>query len=258
MMVPTSSTENEQQAKIAEVPAENGEYPGNQETIVDPLETPYAEYIRKVSTRKLQHFDESASEYRLCGTQIHSLFGTVVVGLVGLLITLAFCVVFGFFHNRYGGDDRNSFVDTVELLEVLFAFFVGLPSHYAVFYAIHSGNKRFLSPFVIYYCINFCINVMILVIIVAAFVLDIQHHFLGHIQFDVSWIIIEVVFIVFQAIAIYVVMVYRRYLDAKEHFNRKHSTQSACHNNETPVALEAVTSTVPVENSVQNGKDSVA
>lgn len=113
-MAAAASNEIEQQATAPYNPSAE-EDPETQETIVDPQESPYAKYIRKVSGRNLKYFDESAPEYRLFGTQLHSVFGTVVVGLIGLIITLAFCVVFGFFHNRFGGEGRNDFVDTVEL-----------------------------------------------------------------------------------------------------------------------------------------------
>uniref|UniRef100_A0A914X1U5 Uncharacterized protein n=1 Tax=Plectus sambesii TaxID=2011161 RepID=A0A914X1U5_9BILA len=246
-------TENGQQSTMEDVPMES--YPENQDTINDPLEAPYARYIRKASKRNLKYFDESAPEYRLFGTQMHSTCGAIIVGLIGLIFTLAFCVIFGFFHNRFDQQGRNEFVDTVELLDVLFAFFVGIPSHYALFYGIHSGNKRYLSPFVIFYCINFCLNVLIVIITSASFALDVEHHLFGHIEFDILWLITQIAFIVYQGLAIYVVMTYRRYLDAKEHFRMTHENDNNGFTNDAVMSPDAAASSHPVDYPVQNGKD---
>uniref|UniRef100_A0A914WIU7 Uncharacterized protein n=1 Tax=Plectus sambesii TaxID=2011161 RepID=A0A914WIU7_9BILA len=183
----------------------------------------YAQFSNDASGNGVLQFEENAPQFRLFGTKIHVVFGALIAGVIGLIVTMIFCVMYTFFHNR--GMGRNEFIDTLELIDLIFAFFVGLPCHYALFYGIHCENKRFLSPFLIFYCTNFALNCLFSVTTLAAAFLDVQRHLFGRVRFDFGWVFFQLGFISAQGLAIYVVMKCRKYLDAKEQYRKPASEQ---------------------------------
>lgn len=58
-------------------------------------------------------FRENSQKFRLFGTGIHVNLGATVAATIGLIVTIIFCVIYTFYHNR--GQGRNEFIDHLEL-----------------------------------------------------------------------------------------------------------------------------------------------
>ncbi|VDK49316.1 unnamed protein product [Anisakis simplex] len=163
-------------------------------------------------------FRDNSSKFRLFGTNIHVTLGAVIAATIGLMVTIAFCVFYTFYHSR--GKGRNEFIDHIELVDLIFAFFFGLPCHYLLFYGIHAENKRYLSPFLIFYCTNFMLNVIFCVITIVAAIVDVRRLLFGQVRYDFGWVAFQIGFTAAQGFAIYLVLRCRKYLSAKEHWKK--------------------------------------
>ncbi|VDM46067.1 unnamed protein product [Toxocara canis] len=172
-------------------------------------------------------FRDNSSKFRLFGTNIHVTLGAVIAATVGLMVTIAFCIFYTFYHS--GGQGRNEFIDHLELVDLIFAFFFGLPCHYLLFYGVHTENKRYLSPFLVFYCTNFMLNVIFCVVTIIAAIVDVRRVLLGQVRYEFTWVAFQLGFTIAQGFAIYLVLRCRKYLSAKEHWKKmsKHEVLKA-------------------------------
>ncbi|KAK6041141.1 hypothetical protein COOONC_21353 [Cooperia oncophora] len=129
--------------------------------------------------------------------------GAYIAGVIGFAVTIAFCITYTFYHSR--GMGRNPFLDHLELVDLIFAFTVGIPCHILLFWAI-AKEKLFFSPFLVFYLTNFALNVIFTVITVIAASLDLHRQLFGNIKYDLGWTAFQVFFTASQGLAIYVVM----------------------------------------------------
>uniref|UniRef100_A0A0N4TXN9 Col_cuticle_N domain-containing protein n=1 Tax=Brugia pahangi TaxID=6280 RepID=A0A0N4TXN9_BRUPA len=58
-------------------------------------------------------FREKSSKFMLFGTNIHVVLGATIAATIGLMVTITFCVIYTFYHQR--GQGRNYFIDHLEL-----------------------------------------------------------------------------------------------------------------------------------------------
>ncbi|OZC05503.1 hypothetical protein X798_07523 [Onchocerca flexuosa] len=78
------------------------------------------------------------------------------------------------------------------IVDLIFALFFGIPCHYLLFYGIHRENKRYLTPFLIFYCTNFILNVIFSSITVIATIVDVRRLLRGQVFYDFGWIAFQV------------------------------------------------------------------
>ncbi|VDD93643.1 unnamed protein product [Enterobius vermicularis] len=178
----------------------------------------YALFESRNGSTDITIFRENSPRFRLFGTNIHVTLGAVIAASIGLVVTIGFCIVYTFYHTR--GRGRNQFIDHLELVDLIFAIFFGLPCHYLLFYGIYKENKRYLTPFLIFYCSNFVLNVVFTSITLVATAIDIHRLLLGQVRYDFGWVIFQVLFTTAQGFAIYLVLRCRKYLSAKEHWKK--------------------------------------
>ncbi|KHN83195.1 hypothetical protein Tcan_04340 [Toxocara canis] len=178
----------------------------------------YSQFETRNGDADIIVFRDNSSKFRLFGTNIHVTLGAVIAATVGLMVTIAFCIFYTFYHS--GGQGRNEFIDHLELVDLIFAFFFGLPCHYLLFYGVHTENKRYLSPFLVFYCTNFMLNVIFCVVTIIAAIVDVRRVLLGQVRYEFTWVAFQLGFTIAQGFAIYLVLRCRKYLSAKEHWKK--------------------------------------
>lgn len=178
----------------------------------------YALFESRNGSTDITIFRENSPRFRLFGTNVHVTLGAVIAASIGLVVTIGFCIFYTFYHTR--GRGRNQFIDHLEFVDLIFAFFFGLPCHYLLFYGVYKENKRYLTPFLIFYCTNFMLNMIFTTITFIATAIDIHRLLFGQIRYDFGWIIFQVCFTSAQGFAIYLVLRCRKYLSAKEHWKK--------------------------------------
>uniref|UniRef100_A0A0N5ADT3 DUF7027 domain-containing protein n=1 Tax=Syphacia muris TaxID=451379 RepID=A0A0N5ADT3_9BILA len=178
----------------------------------------YALFESRAGSSDITVFRENSPRFRLFRTNIHVTLGAVIAASVGLVVTICFCIFYTFYHTR--GRGRNQFIDHLELVDLIFAFFIGLPCHYLLFYGVYKENKRYLTPFLIFYCTNFMLNLVFTSITFFATAIDLHKLLYGQIKYDFGWVGFQVCFTAAQGFAIYLVLRCRKYLSAKEHWKK--------------------------------------
>ncbi|KIH48429.1 hypothetical protein ANCDUO_21503, partial [Ancylostoma duodenale] len=58
-------------------------------------------------------FRENDKAFRLFGTNVHVKIGAYIAGAIGFAVTIAYCIIYTFYHSR--GMGRNPFLDHIEL-----------------------------------------------------------------------------------------------------------------------------------------------
>lgn len=187
-------------------------------------EVDYSQFETRNGDSDIVVFREKSSKFMLFGTNIHVALGATIAATIGLIVTIGFCVFYTFYHSR--GQGRSYFIDHLELVDLIFALFFGLPCHYLLFYGIYRENKRYLTPFLIFYCTNFMLNVIFTSITIIAVIVDARRLLYGQVKYNFGWMAFQVFFTVSQGFAIYLVLRCRKFLSAKEHW-RKMSSQRA-------------------------------
>ncbi|KAM3722102.1 Atypical chemokine receptor [Dirofilaria immitis] len=181
-------------------------------------EIDYSQFETRNGDSDIIVFREKSSKFMLFGTNIHVVLGATIAATIGLIVTITFCIIYTFYHQR--GQGRNYFIDHLELVDLIFALFFGLPCHYLLFYGIHRENKRYLTPFLIFYCTNFILNVIFSSITVIATIMDARRLLHGQMFYDFGWIAFQIGFTTAQGFAIYLVLRCKKYLNAKEHWKK--------------------------------------
>ncbi|KAL3997811.1 putative integral membrane protein [Acanthocheilonema viteae] len=181
-------------------------------------EVDYSQFETRNGDTDIIVFREKSSKFMLFGTNIHVVLGATIAATIGLMVTITFCIIYTFYHQR--GQGRNYFIDHLELVDLIFALFFGLPCHYLLFYGIHRENKRYLTPFLIFYCTNFVLNVIFSSIMIIATIMDARQLLHGQMFYDFGWIIFQIGFTIAQGFAIYLVLRCKKYLNAKEHWKK--------------------------------------
>ncbi|EPB69694.1 hypothetical protein ANCCEY_11219 [Ancylostoma ceylanicum] len=199
-------------------------------------------------------FRENDKAFRLFGTNVHVKIGAYIAGAIGFAVTIAYCIIYTFYHSR--GMGRNPFLDHIELdethifsfmiptnfantthegtfrreedpdIDLIFAFVVGLPCHILLFYSI-AKEKLLFSPFLVFYLTNFALNVIFTAITVIAASLDLHRQLFGNIKYDLGWTAFQVVFTSLQGLAIYVVMRCRKYVAAKIYWKQRNMERTS-------------------------------
>lgn len=114
-------------------------------------------------------------------------------------------------------------------VDLIFAFFFGLPCHYLLFYGVHTENKRYLSPFLVFYCTNFMLNVIFSAVTIIAAAVDVRRLLFGQVRYDFGWIAFQVYFVAVSLIfslSFAVFCIFYVLLIEKEHEERKRSQLS--------------------------------
>ncbi|CAJ0568174.1 unnamed protein product, partial [Mesorhabditis spiculigera] len=179
----------------------------------------YSQFESRMDGTDIVTFRENDKAFRLFRTNVHVKAGAYIACLLGFLVTVFYCVSYTFYHSR--GMGRNPFIDHLELVDLIFAFLVGLPCHVALFYGIKKERKPFFLPFLIFYCTNFLLNVIFTVITVIAAIFDFNRRLFGNVRWDIGWTVFQILFVLAQGLAIYVVIRCRKYVDAKNHWKRR-------------------------------------
>ncbi|EJW83324.1 hypothetical protein WUBG_05765, partial [Wuchereria bancrofti] len=150
-------------------------------------EVDYSQFETRNGDTDIIVFREKSSKFMLFGTNIHVVLGATIAATI---------------------------------VDLIFALFFGLPCHYLLFYGIHRENKRYLTPFLIFYCTNFVLNVIFSSITVIATIMDARQLLHGQVFYDFGWIAFQLGFTVAQGFAIYLVLRCKKYLNAKEHWKK--------------------------------------
>ncbi|KAK6725480.1 hypothetical protein RB195_004048 [Necator americanus] len=187
-------------------------------TIIHEEDVDYAQFECKMDGTDIVTFRENDKAFRLFGTNVHVKVGAYIAGVIGFAVTIAFCITYTFYHSR--GMGRNPFLDHLELVDLIFAFVVGLPCHILLFYSI-AKEKLLFSPFLVFYLTNFALNVIFTAITVIAASLDLHRQLFGNIKYDLAWTAFQVLFTSLQGLAIYVVMRCRKYVAAKTYWKQR-------------------------------------
>ncbi|GMT28388.1 hypothetical protein PFISCL1PPCAC_19685, partial [Pristionchus fissidentatus] len=165
---------------------------------------------------EISSFRENDAAFRLFGSGVHVKIGAYITAVVGFSLTLLFCVFYSLYHSR--GQGRNFFLDSIELIDLIFAFLIGIPCHIILGIGIYQERKTFFGPFLVFYATNFILNVVFTALTLIAAAFDFHRQFFGNIQWDFSWTFFQIVWTSAQALAIYVVFKCRRYIAARCHF----------------------------------------
>ncbi|CAD6186501.1 unnamed protein product [Caenorhabditis auriculariae] len=179
----------------------------------------YDQFESKIDGSDIVTFRENDKAFRLFGTNVHVKIGSYIACGIGFIITLLFCISYTFFHTR--GLGRNPFIDHLELVDLVYAFVIGLPCHVLLFLGLKQEKKMYFSPFLVFYVTNFILNCVFTALTLIAFAMDIHQKIFGNVRFDLGWTVFQIVFTAAQGLAIYVVMRGRKYVAAKDHWKRK-------------------------------------
>ncbi|CAI5438599.1 unnamed protein product [Caenorhabditis angaria] len=190
----------------------------------------YSRFETKLDGSDVVTFRENDKAFRLFRTNVHVKIGAYIACVIGFCVTIAFCVTYSLYHSR--GMGRNPFIDHLEVIDLIFAFLVGLPCHILLFYGLWTDKKLLFSPFLVFYVTNFILNCVFTVLTLFAFAFDIHRQVFGNIVFDLGWTTFQIGFTAAQFLAIYVVMRARRYVAAKEFWQNKSNERMS------PVDLE--------------------
>ncbi|VDN07074.1 unnamed protein product [Thelazia callipaeda] len=181
-------------------------------------EVDYSQFETRNGDSNIIVFRDKSPKFMLFGTNIHVVLAATIAATIGLIVTIIFCIIYTFYHQR--GQGRNYIIDHLELVDLIFALFFGLPCHYLLFYGIHQENKRFLSPFLVFYCANFVLNATFSAITIVTSIMVVLQILRGQIIYDFGWIVFQLGFTTAQGFAIYLVVRCRKYLSAKEHWKK--------------------------------------
>lgn len=187
--------------------------------IVYDQEVNYERFETKIDGSDIVTFRENDPAFRLFGTKVHVKVGAYIACSIGLLVTALFCIFYTFFHSR--GQGRNQFIDHLEIVDLVFAFVVGIPCHFLLFYGLLKCRKALFSPFLIFYTTNFLLNCIFTILTLFAFSMDVHRKIFGNIRFDLSWTAFQILFTCAQGFAIYVVYRGRKYVAAKQYWQEK-------------------------------------
>ncbi|PIC53178.1 hypothetical protein B9Z55_002991 [Caenorhabditis nigoni] len=172
--------------------------------IVHEQEVDYSRFETRLDGSDVITFKENDKAFRLFGTNVHVKVGSYIACAIGFAVTIAFCVSYSLFHSR--GQGRNPFIDHLEIIDLIFAFLVGLPCHVLLFYGLQKSKKVFFSPFLVFYMTNFILNCIFTILTLGAFAMDVHRRVFGNIRFDLGWTLFQIAFTAAQGLAIYVVM----------------------------------------------------
>ncbi|GMT00538.1 hypothetical protein PENTCL1PPCAC_22712, partial [Pristionchus entomophagus] len=183
-------------------------------TLAHGDDTDYEEFENREGD--IRTFRENDKAFRVFGTGVHVKIGAYLAALIGLTLTVGFCFFYSLYHNR--GQGRNSFLDHIELIDLIYAFLVGIPCHIILAIGILQERKSFFAPFIVFYASNFVLNIFFTFLTIIAAAFDFHRKLFGNVQLDFSWTLFQIGWTSAQALAIYVVFKCRRYVAAKNHF----------------------------------------
>ncbi|UMM14373.1 hypothetical protein L5515_002203 [Caenorhabditis briggsae] len=192
--------------------------------IVHEQEVDYSRFETRLDGSDVITFKENDKAFRLFGTNVHVKVGSYIACAIGFAVTIAFCVSYSLFHSR--GQGRNPFIDHLEIIDLIFAFLVGLPCHVLLFYGLQKSKKVFFSPFLVFYMTNFILNCIFTILTLGAFAMDVHRRVFGNIRFDLGWTLFQIAFTAAQGLAIYVVMRGRKYVAAKSFWMDKYNQRT--------------------------------
>ncbi|CAB3408843.1 unnamed protein product [Caenorhabditis bovis] len=192
--------------------------------IVYEQDVDYSRFETKLDGSDVVTFRENDKAFRLFGTNVHVKVGSYIACAIGFAVTIAFCISYSMFHSR--GMGRNPFIDHLEMIDLIFAFIVGLPCHVILFFGLRNDRKCFFSPFLVFYMTNFILNIVFTILTLVAFAMDVHKKIFGNIQFDLGWTIFQILFTSAQGLAIYVVVRGRKYVAAKNYWKNKYNERT--------------------------------
>ncbi|VDO62880.1 unnamed protein product [Onchocerca flexuosa] len=84
-------------------------------------EIDYSQFETRNGDTDIIVFREKSSKFMLFGTNIHVVLGATIAATIGLMVTIAFCIIYTFYHQREQG--RNYFIDHLELGQSLLSIY---------------------------------------------------------------------------------------------------------------------------------------
>ncbi|GMS77998.1 hypothetical protein PENTCL1PPCAC_173, partial [Pristionchus entomophagus] len=160
-------------------------------------------------------FNENHKEFQLFGTQIHVKIGAYAASLIGLSLTVIFCVCYWVLSNMEGS---HALVDHIELVDLIFTVLVGIPCHVLLAIGVRQERKHLFGPFLVFYSAIFVVSVFFTVLTTIAAALDFHKKLFGNVEVDAGWLVFQLIWTLAQGLAIYVVFKCRRFVAAKNHF----------------------------------------
>ncbi|CAJ0915266.1 unnamed protein product, partial [Mesorhabditis belari] len=196
----------------------------------------YDQFESRMDGTDIVMFRENDKAFRLFRTNVHVKMGAYIACLIGFAVTIFYCISYTFYHSR--GMGRNPFIDHLELVDLIFAFLVGLPCHAILFLGIRKEKKLFFIPFLIFYCTNFMLNVIFTVITIIAAIFDFHQKLFGNVRWDLGWTLFQILFTAAQGLAIYVVIRCRKYVAMKTLWKQRNAERN---NNTSSIIADGVT-----------------